>query len=134
MLCSFTPATVNACFFWIVMFMLLPPLTLSANCTRDTNLNGFPFLTSEGVNPWKFLKAVPNESDDSYPNLKATSIIFSSVFLNITAASVNLLLLKYSESVVSVRIENKRLNIEYEYPDNWVTFFSSISSSRTVSR
>ena len=66
----------------------------------------------------KFLKAVPNESDDSYPNLKATSIIFSSVFLKITAASVNLLLLKYSESVVSVRIENKRLNIEYEYPDN----------------
>ncbi len=39
------------------------------------------------------------------------SITFSSVSLKAIAASVNFLPLKYSESVVSVRIENNRLNI-----------------------
>ena len=35
----------------IGIFMLLPPPTRSSSCIRETNLNGFPFLTSEGVNP-----------------------------------------------------------------------------------
>lgn len=55
----------------------------------------------------KILKAVPDKFDGLYPNLNATSIIFSSLSLNIIAASVNF----PSESVVSDRIEIKLLTI-----------------------
>lgn len=55
--------------------MRLPPLKIGFTDRREKDLAFAPFFTSDGVMPWKWVKARVKLSGESYPYFKAVSII-----------------------------------------------------------